>query len=80
VENDPENKTKNLFQNIGIYVNGYTNPTAIELKGLMLKHGGFLYEYMCEKVTHIVASNLAHSKALILKNKLVVRPEWIVDS
>jgi hypothetical protein len=45
----------------------------------MLKHGGIYHEYMNEKVTYIVASNLAHSKALALKNKLVIRPEWIID-
>ena len=45
----------------------------------MLKHGGVLYEYMNEKVTHVIAANLARSKAIMLRNKLVVRPEWIVD-
>lgn len=72
-------ETKNLFRNIGIFVNGYTNPTAIELKALMIKHGGFYFEYMNERVNYIVASNLAHSKALVLKNKTVIKPEWIVD-
>lgn len=72
-------ETKNLFKNIGIFVNGYTNPTAIELKALMIKHGGFFFEYMNERVNYIIASNLAHSKALALKNKLVIKPEWIVD-
>lgn len=74
-----ENESKNLFRNIGIFVNGYTNPTAIELKALMIKHGGFYFEYMNERVNYIVASNLAHSKALALKNKTVIRPEWVVD-
>ena len=61
-------------------MNGYTNPTSIELRTLMIKHGGSYHEYMNERVTHIIASNLAHSKALILKNKLVVKPEWILAS
>ncbi len=46
----------------------------------MIKYGGSYHEYMNDKVTHIIASNLAHSKALILKNKLVTKPEWILDS
>ena len=75
-----EDDVKYLFNNVGIFVNGYTNPTAIELKAIMSKHGGVYYEYMCDKVTHIIASNLAHSKALILKNTDVIKPEWIVDS
>lgn len=76
---DLSEDSKNLFRNIGIFVNGYTNPTAIELKILMTRHGGVLYEYMNDKVNYIVASNLAHSKALALKNKLVIKPEWILD-
>ncbi|RMZ95065.1 DNA repair REV1 [Brachionus plicatilis] len=73
-------ETKSLFKNIGIFVNGYTNPTAIELKALMIKHGGLFFEYMNERVNYIVASNLAHSKALALKNRTVIKPEWIVES
>ncbi|CAF0836831.1 unnamed protein product [Brachionus calyciflorus] len=79
IEQDSSDDTKNIFHNIGIIVNGYTNPTAIELKALMIKHGGYYFEYMNEKVNYIVASNLAHSKALALRNKTVIRPEWIVD-
>lgn len=45
----------------------------------MLKYGGYYYEYLNENITHIIASNLAYSKALALKNKLVVKPEWITD-
>jgi hypothetical protein len=71
--------SKFLFKNIGIFVNGYTIPTEIELKAIMLNHGGTFCEYMSDKVTYIVAAQLAHSKALMLKNKTVIRPEWIVD-
>ncbi len=71
--------SRNLFKNIGIFVNGYTNPTAIEIKALMHKHGGIFFEYPNEGITHYIASNLAHSKAIAFKNKLVVKPEWITD-
>lgn len=76
---DENDELKYLFKNIGIFVNGYTNPTAIELKALMIRHGGFYFEYMNEKVTYIVASMLAHSKALALRNRNVIKPEWILD-
>ena len=75
-----DDDVKFLFKNVGIFVNGFTNPTSIELRSLMLKHGGSYHEYMNDRVTHIIASNLAHSKALILKNKAVTKPEWILDS
>ena len=77
---DIDESIRYLFKNVGIFVNGYTNPTSIELRALMLRHGGSYHEYMNDKVSHIIASNLAHSKALHLKNKLVIKPEWILDS
>ena len=79
VDEEVDSQSKVLFKDVSIYVNGYTNPTAIELKYLMLKYGGYYYEYLNDHITHIIATNLAYSKALALKNKLVVKPEWITD-
>ncbi len=45
----------------------------------MLKYGGYFYEYLNENITHIIASNLAYSKSLVLKSKLVVKPEWVIE-
>ncbi len=69
----------NLFANIGIFVNGFTIPTASELRVLMMKHGGEFHEYLNDRVTHIIVSNLAKTKAAHMKNKVVVKPEWILD-
>ena len=41
-----------------------------------MKHGGEYHEYTNSRVTHIIASNLAPSKAALLRNKTVVKPEW----
>lgn len=71
--------SREIFRGVGIFVNGYTNPTAIELKSLMHRHGGTFFDYPNEDITHIIASQLARSKALALRNKLVVKPEWIMD-
>ncbi len=60
-------------------MNGFTNPTAAELRILMIKHGGEFHEYTNDRVTHIIASNLAATKANHMRNKLVVKPEWIID-
>ena len=76
---DENNSLKTLFKNIGIQVVGYTNPTSIELKSLMLKHGGIFYDYPNERVTYIIAANLSTSKSLMFKNKTILRPEWILD-
>ncbi|KAI4487975.1 hypothetical protein M0802_011634 [Mischocyttarus mexicanus] len=74
-----------LFQGISIFVNGYTNPTADELRQLMMAHGGTYHHYMRPRITtHIIASNLPYSK-IILHRKAqcplpICKPEWITDS
>ncbi|XP_043270006.1 DNA repair protein REV1 isoform X2 [Venturia canescens] len=74
-----------LFSGIAIFVNGYTNPCADELKRLMMAHGGIYHHYMRSKVTtHIIASNLPYSKIIAYRksqNPLpICKPEWITDS
>ena len=60
-------------------IKGFTNPTAAELRILMIKHGGEFHEYLNDRVTHIIATNLAHTKVSFMRNKKVVKPEWITD-
>ncbi|XP_040281027.1 DNA repair protein REV1-like [Bufo bufo] len=71
----------NIFNGVSIYVNGYTDPTADQLRHLMMLHGGqFHVYYSRSKTTHIIATNLPNSKIKELKDEKVVRPEWITDS
>lgn len=65
--------------NVFCIIKGFTLPTAAELRVLMLRYGGEFHEYTNDRVTHLIASNLAHTKASHLRNKLVVKPEWITD-
>lgn len=74
-----------LFNGIAIFVNGYTNPTADELKRLMMSHGGIYHHYLrSQTTTHMIASNLPYSKIVAYrkaKNPLpLCKPEWITDS
>ncbi|AWP13347.1 putative DNA repair protein REV1 [Scophthalmus maximus] len=70
-----------LFSGVAIYVNGYTDPSADELRRLMMLHGGqFHVYYSRSKTTHIIANNLPNSKIQELKGEKVIRPEWITDS
>ncbi|XP_014598624.1 PREDICTED: DNA repair protein REV1 [Polistes canadensis] len=75
----------NLFKGISIFVNGYTDPTADELRQLMMEHGGTYHHYMRPTITtHIIASNLPYSK-IVLHRKAqcpmpICKPEWIIDS
>lgn len=72
-------QTSDIFDGVTIYVNGYTNPNADELKEKIHFHGG-LYDYApTSSVTHVIASNLPTAKIRSLSS-IVCRPEWILDS
>ncbi|KAK2575547.1 hypothetical protein KPH14_011266 [Odynerus spinipes] len=74
-----------LFKGIAIFVNGYTDPTADELRRLMMAHGGTYHHYLRPKITtHIIATNLPYSKIMLYKKVQcpfpICKPEWITDS
>uniref|UniRef100_A0A7N4V6P6 DNA repair protein REV1 n=2 Tax=Sarcophilus harrisii TaxID=9305 RepID=A0A7N4V6P6_SARHA len=73
--------TSTIFSGVAIYVNGYTDPSAEELRKLMMLHGGQYHVYYSRsKTTHIIATNLTNAKIRELKGEKVIRPEWIVES
>lgn len=77
-----QEKVSSIFSSIAIFVNGYTTPTAEELKRIMLANGGTYHHYYNSKTTtHIIASNLCDAKIKKLRgDEKFVKPEWIVDS
>ncbi|XP_035248430.1 DNA repair protein REV1 [Anguilla anguilla] len=80
-EKQKEGASSEIFRGVAIYVNGYTDPTADELRRLMMLHGGqFHVYYSRSKTTHIIATNLPNIKIQELRTEKVVRPEWITDS
>ncbi|XP_049802635.1 DNA repair protein REV1 isoform X1 [Schistocerca nitens] len=72
--------TSDIFRGVSIYVNGYTKPSADELKRIMAMYGGEYHQYESHRTTHIIASNLPDCKIKKLKVLNVVKPEWITDS
>ena len=77
-----QEQASNIFAGVTVYVNGWTQPNADELKRLVHAHGG-RYEYnlygdAC--VTHTIATNLPHAKIRNLNGGFVCTPDWIVDS
>ncbi|XP_063085925.1 DNA repair protein REV1 isoform X3 [Cavia porcellus] len=57
------------------------DPSAEELRKLMMLHGGQYHVYYSRsKTTHIIATNLPTAKIKELKGEKVIRPEWIVES
>uniref|UniRef100_A0A673XDJ9 DNA repair protein REV1 n=1 Tax=Salmo trutta TaxID=8032 RepID=A0A673XDJ9_SALTR len=80
-EKQKDGACPSIFTGVAIYVNGYTDPSADELRRLMMLHGGqFHMYYSRSKTTHIIATNLPNSKIQELRAQKVVRPEWITDS
>lgn len=72
-------KKSNLFAGISIYVNGLTNPSADELKRIMMSNGGVYHTYQRSTTSYIVASNLPDVKIRQGNSCHIIRPDWIVD-
>eukprot|EP00730_Choanoeca_flexa_P003855 TRINITY_DN11522_c0_g1_i2.p1 TRINITY_DN11522_c0_g1~~TRINITY_DN11522_c0_g1_i2.p1 ORF type:complete len:1535 (+),score=413.85 TRINITY_DN11522_c0_g1_i2:84-4688(+) len=70
-----------IFHGVNIYINGYTDPPAEDLRRLIIDHGGDTEVYFRRRrVTHMVASNLCGAKIKELREIKVVLPTWITDS
>uniref|UniRef100_A0A8B9EXJ8 DNA repair protein REV1 n=1 Tax=Amazona collaria TaxID=241587 RepID=A0A8B9EXJ8_9PSIT len=81
IQRQRDGNSSSIFSGVAIYVNGLTDPSADELRRLMMLHGGQYHVYYSRsKTTHIIATNLPNAKIKELKGEKVVRPEWIVES
>lgn len=70
-KSDTKNETtkeSDIFKGISIFVNGYTSPTAAELKQIMALHGGIYHHYhIPSKTSFIIASNLPDTKVYFVQ-------------
>ncbi|XP_050777552.1 DNA repair protein REV1 isoform X6 [Gopherus flavomarginatus] len=81
IQHQKDGTSSTIFSGVAIYVNGFTDPSADELRRLMMLHGGQYHVYYSRsKTTHIIATNLPNAKIKELKGEKVVRPEWIIES
>ncbi|KAE8625571.1 hypothetical protein XENTR_v10006322 [Xenopus tropicalis] len=81
LQQQKDGTSSKIFNGVSIYVNGYTDPTADQLRHLMMLHGGQYHVYYSRsKTTHIIATNLPNNKIKELRDEKVVRPEWITES
>lgn len=71
-----------LFKGISINVNGRTQPTADELKRVILLNGGEYHPYYrYQQTKFMIATNLSAARVKTLRpDDRVVKPEWIGDS
>ncbi|XP_041896526.1 DNA repair protein REV1 isoform X3 [Corvus kubaryi] len=80
IQQQRDGTSSSIFSGVAIYVNGLTDPSADELRRLMMLHGGQYHVYYSRsKTTHIIATNLPNAKIKELKGEKVVRPEWIME-
>ena len=72
-----------IFVGVSIYVNGWTDPDADQLRKMVREHGGN-YEfnlYPGSRATHVIATHLPDAKIKAMGSSSVVcTPQWIVDS
>ncbi|KAF6775878.1 hypothetical protein AHF37_06775, partial [Paragonimus kellicotti] len=70
-----------IFRDVSVYVNGYTTPSASELRELVVSHGGkYRTYYTHSTVTHVIASRLPTSKINKLTDQKLVTADWITES
>lgn len=71
-----------LFNNFAIHINGRTEPDILQLRKMIVLHGGKYVHYLSSKgaATHIIAESLPPRKRIQFSNCKVVKPKWIVDS
>lgn len=71
-----------IFKGISINVNGRTQPTADELKRLILLNGGEYHPYYRYQTTKfMIATNLSAARIKTLRpDDRIVKPQWITDS
>lgn len=72
-------KQSDLFAGISIFVNGLTNPSADELKRIMMTHGGVYHTYQRSHTTFVIATNLPDVKIRQITSAKIISPKWIVD-
>ncbi|KAH8415710.1 hypothetical protein KR222_010654 [Zaprionus bogoriensis] len=75
---DPFRKS-NLFAGVSIFVNGLTNPSADELKRIMMVHGGTFHHYERPHTNFIIASNLPDVKVRKMDTSKIISAQWVVD-
>ncbi|KAH8349817.1 hypothetical protein KR084_007757 [Drosophila pseudotakahashii] len=75
---DPFRKS-DLFQGISIFVNGLTNPSADELKRIMMVHGGTFHHYERSHTTYTIASVLPDVKVRNMNLSKFISAKWVVD-
>uniref|UniRef100_L7M6V5 DNA repair protein REV1 n=1 Tax=Rhipicephalus pulchellus TaxID=72859 RepID=L7M6V5_RHIPC len=79
IDSSQEDQSSTIFKGISVFVNGYTNPTAEEIRRIMMLHGGTYQHYYKRKPNcYMIATNLPPAKLLDLKD-YVVKPNWISD-
>ena len=67
-----------IFDGVSIFVNGYTDPSADELKRTMMMNGGTFHHYVSKRTTHVIATNLPDAKVKrLIGNEPICHPRYV---
>ncbi|KAI9026196.1 hypothetical protein DFJ74DRAFT_755613 [Hyaloraphidium curvatum] len=70
-----------MLKDVVVYIDGWVEPPAHELKRIILENGGYVNQYPKKTtITHVIAQNLTQRKFDQWGNLKVVTPQWIMDS
>lgn len=79
-----QEKESKLFNKVRVWVNGLTSPSRLQIRQLMLLHGGKLETYFNPSVTHVIADRLSAATLKRFKsgknNVKMVNAKWISSS
>ena len=77
-ETSADGKKGGIFDGISIFVNGYTDPSADELKRIMMMNGGTFHHYVSKRTTHVIATNLPDAKVKrLIGNEPICHPRYV---
>lgn len=71
-----------IFRDVVVHVDGYTQPSIQDLHRMIVTHGGGFLQHLEGKTSasHIIASALTSKKQEQFRNYRVVKSAWVVDS
>ncbi|KAI5295781.1 deoxycytidyl transferase [Ascosphaera acerosa] len=71
-----------IFRGVVAHVNGYTQPSQVDLNRMIVAHGGIFMPVLNQKtsVTHIIASSLTPKKREEFRRYRIVKPSWVTES
>lgn len=70
-------ETGDVFRNVVVWVDGRTDPGRLEIRKIVMRHGGRFETYWTSRVTHVVADTLAAATVKRMRTRLAASPSAV---